>query len=104
MEQWFPVPTHELDSASRELEYGHSAKAIPHRCHTSVDLRMRCQDVDSRLRSPAEPTRIIAQFDDTRHYALTIARNTIAVHVGSKHYKAELRQTLFAVGVDSPGF
>jgi hypothetical protein len=57
---------------------------------------MRCEDVDSRLRAPAEPIRIITQFDDTRHYALTIARNAIAVHVASKRHKAELRQTLCA--------
>jgi hypothetical protein len=88
--------TRKLSAASCKLEYGHSTEAVTYRGQATVYARVRCQEVDSRLRPPAEPQRIITQFDNTGHNTLTIPGNTIPVHVACKHHVTEICQTLCA--------
>jgi len=77
---------HTIEEGTRpsELEYGHATEAIAQRSSTAVHFWMCPQQVDSRLRSPAESFWIVAQSPGTRHDALTVTRNTIAVHVASE--------------------
>jgi len=88
----------DLGAASRQLEYGHPAKAVAHRCDTSINLRMRSHHIHPRACPLAQLRDVMTQFRDSSHDTLPVPDHAVAIHVACKYDNAKSGQ------LDGPPF
>jgi len=75
------LTTRHFHAAPRQLEHGHPAEAVAHRRDPAIDLRLSCQNVDTR--ALAKGGVITAQLLNPRHHPVTIAGNPVPAQVAS---------------------
>jgi hypothetical protein len=82
----------DLGAAAHQLEYGHPAKAVAHRCDTPINLPMGSHYVHPRACALAQLRDVMTQFRDSSHDALPVPDHAVAVHVAGKYDQAQSGQ------------
>ena len=74
---------------SRELEDRSAAEAVTHGRDVPVKQWMRGEHLNASLRSSSNLVAVSYELLDARHYALTVARHGLAIHVAGEHEESE---------------
>src|SRR5262249_18387272 len=78
----------QLETAARELQNGHPAKAIPHSAQLAVHVRMGAQRIEGWPSPATEAEGICLKVPEAAHDRFAVANDALAVHVAGERHEA----------------